>query len=199
MNTLFPTLLACLLAIGSTLAEQPKIATVDIESLFSRYHRKTVVENEMQAKINALKNNPRVLAVRDLNTKLSELAAIVRDDSQPEEDRKIAAEEFNATSVEYQSLAKEMELFMAEEQRKATKQMVEAIEALMEDVRERVSEIGKSEGYDLILEIGGLTSSQTSPIIFLRNGTDISELVLERLNAEFPATEAEATPAGGSE
>lgn len=153
----------------------------------------------MQAKINALKNNPRVLAVRDLNTKLSELAAIVRDDSQPEEDRKIAAEEFNATSVEYQSLAKEMELFMAEEQRKATKQMVEAIEALMEDVRERVSEIGKSEGYDLILEIGGLTSSQTSPIIFLRNGTDISELVLERLNAEFPATEAEATPAGGSE
>lgn len=190
--------LVLLLAVGSAHAEGPKIATVNMEELFRKYHRKIAVEERMKTQLEAIKQNPRVTAVRDLNTKLTGLAEVVKDETNPEDDRKIAAEKFNSTSIEYQSLAKELEQFMTIEQRKVTEQMIDSLELLLEEVREQVNEIGKSENFDLVLEVGGLTSSQTSPIIYLRNGTDITKLVLEQLNhgapeeaAEEPASEDE--------
>lgn len=178
--------LILLLTLGLAHAEGPKIATVNVKELFSKYHRKLAVEKRMRTDLEELQQNPRVTIVRDLNTKLSELAEVVKDESNPVDERKLAAEEFNSTTIEYQSLAQEMEQFLSVEQRKITEQMVDSIELLLDEVRAQITEIGKSEDFDLVLEVGGLTSSQTSPIIYLRNSTDITQSVLKRLNHDAP-------------
>ncbi len=146
----------------------------------------------MKERIDKLKLNPRVTAVTQLDQTLKELAARVRNEELPQEERDTAAEEFKSLSVEYQSLAKEMDDFLFKEKKKATENLVETIEELIALTRVKVNEIAKEEGYDLVLEVGGHTSTQVSSIIYLRSGTEITQLVTDRINEPL-STEEEPT------
>lgn len=191
-STLVKALTILLLFLGTLAATaKPKIAYVNMDVILTNYYRKAMVEKDVQDRIEALKSSPRVLAVQEMDAKLKELADTVRDKTQKEATRETAAEEFNSISIEYPALMEEMEQFLTEEKRKATTELVETIEDIQAEVRAEISAIGKSEGYDLILERGGKTSSQVSPIIYLRDGTDLTEMVLSRLNANAPAEEKE--------
>lgn len=168
---------------------KPKIAVVDIDTIFTGFSRKLTVEKEVANKIEALKQSPRVLAVQEMDTKLKELAATVRDKTKDPETRELAAEEFNSLAIEHQSLLQEMEKFLQEEKLKATRQLVDTVEKLIGEIRAEISRVGKEQNFDMVLEVGGRSSSQVSPIIYLREKTDLTSLVLERLNAEGAAAE----------
>lgn len=185
-------LLSLLFTLGLLpLAAQPQIAVVDMDAVFRQYHRKLSVEKKVQAQIDALRTSSRVLAVQEADAKLKELASTVRDKQMPAETRELAAQEFDSLAIEYQGLLREMEEYLNAEKRKATLYLVENLEAIMLEVRTETSLIGKEQDFDLVLEKSGKTSSQISPIIYLREKTDITDIVLERLNAQSPpASEA---------
>ena len=180
----------CLLFLLSSLDSfaKPKIGVVDIEKIFADYHNKLEIEKDIQTRIEALKTSPRVLAVQETDTKLKELAATVRDKKLAPETRELAGKEFNSIAMEHQSLVQEMEQFLSSEKNQATRELVEALEKVIAIVREEISAVAQEEGCDLVLETGGATSSQISPIIYLREKTDLTALVLsKRLNKDAPA------------
>ena len=112
-------LILMLLTLGLVpLVAKPKIAVVNIDTIYAKYHRKLTIEKEVQDKVDALKNSSRVLAVEETDTKLQELAETVRDKKLPAEARELAAEEFNSLAIEHQALIREMKDFLREEKRK---------------------------------------------------------------------------------
>ena len=174
---------------------KPKIGVVDMDRIFQNYYLKLQIESDVQARIEKLKTSSRVLAVQESDAKLKELATTVRDRKLPAETRELAAEEFNSLSIEHQSLIQEMERFLSDEKQKATRELVETLEKIIITVREEIAVISKEGGYDFVLETAGMTSTQISPIIYLREKTDLTDLVVERLNKDAPKEAKEAEPA----
>lgn len=187
------TFFLLLLLLGSaTATAKPKIAYVNMDRIFIGYFRKAAIEKDVKDQIEALQNSPRVLAVQEMDAKLKKLAETVRDKTQTEEVRELAAKEFNSISIEYPALIEEMEQYLNTEKRMATTRLVETIEEIIAEVRAEISALGEAGGYDLVLELEGKTSSQVSPIIYLRDGFDLTDSVLTKLNADAPPSEEEA-------
>ena len=168
------------------LVAKPKIAVVNMDVIFNGYHRKLSIEKEVQEKIAALTNSPRVLAVQEMDAKLKELAVTVRDKKLTPETRELAAEEFNSLAIEHQSLIQEMEEYLEQEKRAETQRLVETLEDILQIVHTEIAKIGKEQDFDLIIELEGKTSTQVSPIIYLREKNDITDLILKSLNEQSP-------------
>lgn len=155
-----------------------------MDEIFSNFHRKVEFEKKIQQNIEDLKNSSRVVAVKEVDTRLKELASTVRNKKETAKNRELAAEKFNSLSLEYQSLIIEMDAFLKEERKKATLTLVETVENLIVEIRQEISLIGKEQGFDLVLEQSGKTSSQIPAIIYLRDKTDITAEIIARLNAK---------------
>ena len=79
-----------------------------------------------------------------------------------------------------------MKDFLREEKRKTTRELVETVEQIIVEIRAEISKISQEQQFDFVFEEGGKTSTQVSPIIYLREKIDITEAVLEVLNADAP-------------
>lgn len=173
-------------------AGKPTIGIVDMDRIFQESERKMMMESDVNDKIESLKTSSRVTAVREMDSKLKALAKTVRDEKLTAETRELAAKEFNSLSAEYQSLVREMEEFIRDERQDAKRQLVESVEALVNDVRQIINQIAKEEKVDFVLEIGGKTSSQVSPIIYLRDKVDLTDKVLVEFGIALPEPEVES-------
>ena len=162
-----------------------------MDRIFLESEQKDVIEENVEKKMDSLKSSPRVLAVQEMDSRLKAIAETVRDEDLAPEQREQAANEFNSLSMEYQSLVQEMEEFLQDEKMNAKRKLVETVEALVEEVREVVAQTSKEMDVDLVFEIGGKTSSQVSPIIYLRDRVDLTDAVLAKLKLRMTATEGE--------
>lgn len=161
----------------------PKIAVVDVEKIFKHLHVSLDSEKEFQERNEILRKNERFEALNKTDRKLKKLAAKVRDQNLDEKQRDLALAEFQTLSNEYRALANDLEQFLATETNKLRQAEVERTETILAQIRNEVNQVGKEEKFDLILETGGNTSSQLPAVIYLRNGIDITEQVLHRLNS----------------
>lgn len=165
-----------------TLAASPRIAVVDMDKIYQGYQRKIEIERQISERLEALKNSPRTQAVQEMDQKMQDLARIVRDKASPIKTREKAANEFNTLAIEHQALIKNVNEHLRKDKLDATEELVETVERLIGEVHKEIVLIGKEKGFDLVLETAGSTSSQTSPLIYIREKTDITQLVLTRLN-----------------
>ncbi len=173
-----------------TLAASPRIAVVDMDKIYQGYQRKIEIERQISERLEALKNSPRTQAVQEMDQKMQDLARIVRDKASPIKTREKAANEFNTLAIEHQALIKNVNEHLRKDKLDATEELVETVERLIGEVHKEIVLIGKEKGFDLVLETAGSTSSQTSPLIYIREKTDITQLVLTRLNqSTAPASE----------
>lgn len=170
------------LAIVASGADRPKIATVNMEIVFGQYQKKSQAKARNLEQLEKLAKDPRIAAVRELDAQLKELAATVRDKSLSDEVREKAAMTFNSLSSEYTSLTTEMESFLQNEKRKLTLEFVQEWEKLLAEAEAVTAKIGREGGYELVLEIGGKSSSMMPTVLHLSDSTDITELVIQRLN-----------------
>jgi len=78
--------------------------------------------------------------------------------------------------------------------------MVRQTKKLLDNIRAVVRRIAGENGYDVVMETGGTTSSQVSTLIYIRDATDITDRVIAELNdtssaADDVATTNKAVPA----
>ena len=79
-----------------------------------------------------------------------------------------------------------MEEYLEQEKRAETQRLVETLEDILQIVHTEIAKIGKEQDFDLIIELEGKTSTQVSPIIYLREKNDITDLILKSLNEQSP-------------
>ncbi len=181
---------AVLLAFQSiALAQQLKIATVDMEKLFNDYDR----TNEVQKDVNIERahiqkdNNKRLADIRQIDDEMQK----IREELKSENVGAKKTKDLNAKASELQQdgIHKERERteFLNRRNKALTEKMQKQMRSIIVEINQAVSERAKSDDYDYIFDKSGNTKQGTPFILFSKEMADLTEVVLKDMNANAAA------------
>lgn len=173
--------LLCLLPLTGS-AQKAAVATVNMQKLFSEYHVSVEKRGSIDSLRERLKEDPRLKTISDTAKELQDLQKKLQDPTTPNIEKELLFKKFQSKTSELKSLQRDTQQHIDAEQAKINSQLVKTTRELLEQIRAAVSEIAEREGYQLVLESEGNTSSQLPTLLYIRNGDDITELVLSHLN-----------------
>ncbi|BCX48925.1 hypothetical protein HAHE_28330 [Haloferula helveola] len=193
---------------GAAAAQDAKlnIATVDMQQLFKEYHR----TNEAQKNINVERariqkeNNERLARIRELDTELQNMRKQLDDPSISDSKKQSVYREWQMKQNEGIALDRERREFLQRRNQALNEKMVQRMKGILEEIRKLVEEEAKKEDYDYVFDKSGMSTSQVPFLLYTKDATDITAVLLEDLNKDAPedsGTEEEATepaPAEGA-
>ena len=200
------TALALALGLSGIAAAQGgklNIATVDMQELFKKYYR----TNEAQKEINLQRariqneNNVRLTAIRELQEELEELRKKAEDPSMSDAKRQSLGQELNMKQNQGIALQRERQEFLQRRNQALNETMVQRMKGILEEIRKLVEEEAKKEDFDYVLDKSGLSTSQVPFLLYAKDATDITAVLLKDLNKDAPPEsleEAAPVEEGGS-
>lgn len=198
MFPLPPRLFAPILAFAALLlpiaAAKPKIGVVDAQRAFSEYYAtKNAHKKLAEAKL-ALKNDRRFPVIAQTEQELLELRKKVRDATLSEDQREHFYKLSETKTHELRSLQRDTKQFLEDEQKKLNELLVSVTRKLQANVQSVINSVAARGNYDLVFEQSGATSSQVPTLIYIRDATDLTDLVLRQLNSTDPNPTPEDDP-----
>lgn len=181
---------ACLLLVlllAPILGASPRLGVVNVSEVYLRYTQFLGIEESYNQQAKALEQNPRFQAVKETDARLKELSETLKNSETSEESREVVGKEFTLLSEEFTSLSTELREFLAGERLRLTAEKVVLIEKALENIQLVVRQLGKEQKLDYVFDVSGESSSQSSPIVYVREPVDLTASVIERLglkNAE---------------
>jgi Skp family chaperone for outer membrane proteins len=185
MSPLPKLLLAASAVLGLALpafAEKPKFAVVDITRAFEAYHVTILEKEKIRESRAALKRDPRLEKIKLMELELVELRDKVRDVTLSEGERQLHYREFHLKDQDLRKLQRDAREDLSERSRTIDVAMVHKTRHLLGEVRAVVQKVSEEGGFDFAFEKSGKTSSQIPTLIYIRDATDITDLVIEILN-----------------
>ena len=185
-RSLVPLFLAFLFALP-TLAEKPKFATVDVSRAFDAYYLTVGEKSRVRDELAKLIRDPRDEVIKLLKVEISDLKDQAQNPAISEAERTEYYRKHMMKSFEQSSLQRERDESVHEKRKVINEAMVKKMRQILDEVRAAVEKISVEGKFDYVFEKGGKTSSQIAPLIYIRNATDITDLVIEELNKNQPA------------
>ena len=190
---------ALILAVGlvGTAAAQDgklKIATIDMQQLFKEYHR----TNEAQKQINVERariqkeNNERLARIRELDTELQNMRKQLDDPSISDSKKQTVYRDWQMKQNEGIALDRERREFLQRRNQALNEKMVQRMKGILEEIRKLGEEQAKAEDYDYVFDKSGLSTSQVPFLLYTKDATDITAVLLKTLNKDAPP-ESEVT------
>ena len=192
--------LVALMASAFTAGAQSKIATVDMNKIFSAYYKtkdaetrineaRTSAKKELDDRMDTYKKNLDV--INKLNDEMNkpELSKDAKEDKAKARDEKIA---------ETKNLEREITEFKATREKQLQEQAVRMRNGIVEEITKLVQEKVKTENYDLVLDKSGSSLNGVPILIFARDTMDFSDEIIAQLNKNKSKDEA-AAPAPAPE
>lgn len=173
-----------------------KIATVDMQELFKQYYR----TNEAQKQINVERariqkdNNERLARIREIEDSLGNLRKQLDDPSINDSKKQTLFKEWQMQQQEGIALDRERREFLQRRNQALNEKMVQRMKGILEEIRKLVEEQAKSENYDYVFDKSGLSTSQVPFLLYTKDATDITALLLKDLNKDAPADSLQSTP-----
>lgn len=189
------TLLAALaiaassLAVTPTASAQMKIGTVDMNVVFTQYHRTKEAETKL--------NDARAAAKKELDDRLATLKSAMdeinklnADLEKPElsNDAKQKATKTRDEKVaEARNLDREITEFRGTRERQLQEQFVRMRKDIIDDIMKIVDTKVQNAGYDLVLDTSGMSMGQVPVVVFARKDLDFSKEIIAELNKDATA------------
>jgi Skp family chaperone for outer membrane proteins len=196
------TLTIAAIALGTlgTLATAPlaqaqsKIGILDMNGIFTQYHR----TKDAEAKL----NDARAAAKTELDTRLEtlkksmdEINKLNADFEKPElskDAKEKAARARDEKVVEARNLDREIAEFRGTRERQLQEQFIRMRKDLIDDIMKIVTEKVKAGGYDLVLDKSGMSMGQVPVVLYSKEGMDFTSEIIELLNKDAAKTAAPA-------
>ena len=168
-----------------------KVATVDMEALFQAYNRTKTAKTDMESDVARVKKDQ-----EERMNRLKEVSDAAKDLGKQLEDPAIAdtkkRELFAARQVkvqEAQSLQAELEEFLQRKGRAFQEQNNIMMKSILEEIRAKVQKHAESEDYDYVVDKTGKSTSMVPILLYTKDATDITDVLLKTLNDGVPAPE----------
>jgi len=184
-------ILAALFSVSSAIAEAPKIATVDMQELFRQYHR----TDEAQKQINIERariqkdNNERLARIRELETTLGNLRKQLDDPAVADTRRQQLFKDWQIQQQEGVALDRERREFLQRRNQALNETMVQRMKGILEEIGKLVDEQARSDDYDFVFDKSGLSTAQVPVLLYSKDATDITALLLKNLNRDAAGAE----------
>jgi outer membrane protein len=200
--TLIRTFLAVVLAAslsGVSMAQEGKlkIATVDMQQLFKEYYR----TNDAQKQINIERariqkeNNDRLTRIRELENNLTTLRKQIEDPAIADTKKQTLFKDWQMQQQEGIALDRERREFLQRKNQALNETMVQRMKGILNEIRKLVEEQAKGENYDYVFDKSGLSTSQVPFLLYTKDATDITAVLLKDLNKDAPK---ESLPEAGT-
>lgn len=178
-----------------------KIATVDMQELFKQYFR----TNEAQQQINVERariqkdNNERLTRIREIETALTTLRSQIEDPTTADSRKQALFQDLQAQQQDAISLDRERREFLQRRNQALNEKMVQRMRGILEEIRALVEEQARTDDYDFVFDKSGLSTSQVPVLLYTKDATDITSVLLKDLNKDAPEDfvpiEVEGAPA----
>jgi len=176
-------------------AAKPKVAVVDAQRAFTEYFAtKSTHKKLAEAKL-ALQNDKRLPVIAATEKELQDLRNKVRDTTLTEEQREHFFKESEMKAHELRSLQRDTQKFLESEKQKMNQLLVSVTRKLQANVQTVIDQVAKAGDFEMVFESGGNTSSQVPTLLYIREATDITDTVIQRLNSTDPNNADDPPPA----
>ena len=184
--------LVALIGSALTAGAQTKIATVDMNKIFSAYYKtkdaevrineaRTAAKKELDDRMESYKKN--VDVINKLNEEMSkpELSKDAKEEKAKARDEKIS---------DTKNLEREISEFKSSREKGLQEQALRMRAGIVEDITKLVQEKVKSENYDLVVDRSGMSLNQVPVLVFARESLDFSDEIIAQLNKDKPKTDS---------
>ena len=183
------SLLALVVGIAAAPASaqaQMKVGTIDMKQVFDTYYK----TKDAEAKINESRAQAQKELAERLDTfnKAQEQARKLNDEAGKSElSEKAKAEKVKGLNEKLQELGvmqREVQEFQQTRERQLSEQSVRSRNVLVEEINKIVSDVVKTNGYDLVFDKSGQSLNAVNVLVHSKESFDFTADVLSKLNAD---------------
>lgn len=170
-----------------------KVATVDMLALYGEYHKTKSTQtkfDEEQARV-VQDRDARVKSLKDLEAEIGALKAQEGDPSVADAKKQEIFSNRQTKQQEFEVLRKELEEFLQRKMRALQEQSQLRAKVILEEIRTMVRKHAEDQGYDYVLDKTGTSTSQVPILLYTKDATDITEVLLKTINEGAPAPAVE--------
>jgi outer membrane protein len=165
---------------------QMKVGTIDMKQVFDSYYK----TKDAEAKINESRAQAQKELAERLDTfnKAQEQARKLNDEAGKSElSEKAKAEKTKGLNEKLQELGvmqREVQEFQQTRERQLSEQSVRSRNSLVEEINKIVSDVVKTNGYDLVFDKSGQSLNAVNVLVHSKDSFDFTADVLSKLNAD---------------
>jgi len=188
---------ASLVSMAAAQEDKLKIATVDMQELFKQFYR----TNEAQKQINVERariqkdNNEKLTTIRQIESDIRVLKQQSEDPSLSDQKKAQVYKEYHVKYQEGIMLDKERREFLNRKEKALNDKMMQSMRSIFDEIRAVVVEQARAEAYSFVFDKSGHSTSQVPVLLYSKDATDITSLVLKHLNRHAPADVSKTNPA----
>ena len=165
---------------------QMKIGILDMNSIFTQYHRtkdaetklndaREAAKKELDERLETLKKAMDEINKLNADLEKPELSKEAKDKATTARDEKVA---------EARNLDREITEFRGTRERQLQEQFVRMRKDILDDIMKIVNNQVKNAGYDLVFDKSGMSMGQVPVVLFSRAEMDFSKSILDTLNKD---------------
>lgn len=169
-----------------------KIGTVNMQRLVADYY-KTKALNETFAKYGEeikVEADERLKAIKASDDESKKFLEDAKDNNLSSEDKSNLFRQANAKQREARSLYEERNSWVKRKQAALNDQAKIEFGKIRQEVLEIVKETGDKEGYDYIFDRSGGSGAGVAILVYTKDATDLTGLLLELINKDAPKDDA---------
>ena len=165
---------------------QLKVGTIDMKQVFDSYYK----TKDAEAKINESRAQAQKELAERLDTfnKAQEQARKLNDEAGKSElSEKAKADKVKGLNEKLQELGvmqREVQEFQQTRERQLSEQSVRSRNSLVEEINKIVSDVVKTNGYDLVFDKSGQSLNAVNVLVHSKDSFDFTSDVLSKLNAD---------------
>ncbi|MFK7911025.1 MAG: OmpH family outer membrane protein [Akkermansiaceae bacterium] len=181
-----------LVTVGTASAQRLKVATVDMQKLFKEYHRTTEEQQKFSEEFARIQkeNNERLSGIRKLEEELQVLKKKIEDPTLSDSVKRDKSKEFQLKLDEAKAMDRERREFLGRRTRALELKKQASMQGILEEIRKRIVDHSKKEDFDFVLDKSGLSANQVPFLLYTKDATDITAVLLTELNKDAPAQPA---------
>lgn len=175
----------CLAALLATagLAAELKIATVDLDKVFTAHPKTQAAEGELKKAENAIEEEmDKVVAEgRALEEEVARLREAARSPMLTDEARLRKRGEVEDKVTQLQEFQLRARRTQETKLKQLREQLAKTRQGIVEELMKTLSEFARDEGYDLVLDRSGMTMNMVPLAVYASPELDVTDELIERL------------------
>lgn len=165
-------------------AEPLKIAVVDMARVFDDYYKTRIVQSQLEEQQSVYRTH--VTAMNEEYNKLQEEYKVLLDAAQnitlKEAERQGKAAEASKKLAEVKQKERDINQYLTEKSRQFKELEDSKRTEITAEILGEVERLATVDGYDIVLDYSGKTTSSLASVVFFKPNLDITDAVLKELN-----------------
>lgn len=174
--------------LGNASAENPRIATVDMQKIFKDYHLTLAAQERFDAEHATM--HKRILERNEVLRRIGEQLATLQkqlDSGQLSgEQARDIQEQQRMIREEGQLISYEAHQMLKEGEQKIARIREASMRGIMREIRQKVAQLSDQQGYDFVFDKSGKNTNQTSFFLYFENAQDLTSTMIRELNKSAP-------------